>query len=182
MGHRGFQPSSPISLWAVSSPSLPPLYCGFIFFPCSAFFLHTAHHSSAQMVLSSTRLPTLMASVSASQLHTRGRESLQAPPAPPADGQWSGYKMHRAACLLREWTGLGRDRSRPGHTGLGARSHLRFEASPWSADLVGFCWRRIPHTGGLDIWEAVGFGYDLFSPLVGGGYPSLFLVTRTRVH
>lgn len=35
---------------------------------------------------------------------------------------------------------------------------------------------------GLDIWVAVGFGYDLFSLLAMGRYPSLFSVTRTWVH
>lgn len=153
------------------------LYCGFIFAPLSALFLCTAHHSCTQMVLSSTRLPTLMACLSISTAHSRKGEPTGTPRA-PSDDQWSGYKLHRAACLLREWMGLGRDRSGPAHTGLGARSHLRFDAAPWSADLVGFHWRRIPHTGGLDSGLRVRF----VQPLVGGGHPSLFLVTRTRVH
>lgn len=68
--------------------------------------------------------------------------------------------MHRAL-LLR----VSRERSGTGHTGLGARSQLRFDSAPWMADFMGLYWGKTPPQGGLGIWVAVGFGYDLFNPL-----------------
>lgn len=139
----------------------------FYFFPPLSLFLA---HSSPQPRPNGAQLHSPPHAdglcLSISTAHSRKGEPTGTPRA-PSDGQWSGYKMHRAACLLREWTGLGRDRSRPGHTGLGARSHLRFDAAPWLADLVAFRWRRIPHTGALDIWVQWASGTICLAPLLG---------------
>lgn len=166
MGHRGIRPSSVISIWALSSPSQVPLYVGLIFpslftdWVLCSVSLFPACGSPPLCPnggLSSPHCSTLMASLSASQLHTPGRESV-----------WPVVRPPDAELPLSQGSGVGpgRDRSGAGHTGLGARSQLRFASAPWLADLMGLSWGKTPHTGDLGV--AVGFGYDLLSPFTLG--------------
>lgn len=125
LGHRGIQPSLS-GLSAHPSASLLlwfylfSLFTDWVLCSVSLFPAHNSPQLHPNGGLGSTCLPTLMASVSASQLHTPRRESPSpVPPLPPSYGQQSGHKMHRAAPLLRKWGGPRKGQEQGGACWLG---------------------------------------------------------------
>ena len=108
-GHRGIQPPSAISLWAVSSPLRlhwtlvllsPSPFTDWVL--CSLSLLPQVAHTATPRWW--TQLSSLLhadgLSLSISTAHSRERESVV--PSTPSYDQWSGHKIPRPAPFPRE--------------------------------------------------------------------------------